>query len=86
MIGGYLYWIAVGDRAFGEGDERRIAALRAVWESHRLVDEVSPFDGASFWTADGQSHARVIRTARAGAAHPVQVIDVDPALVLDERP
>lgn len=79
----YVYWLAADDRVFGEGgDAKRIDALRALWREHHLVDVVSPFDGASFWIADGQPQARVIRTVHATGAYSMQVVDVDPARVL----
>lgn len=78
MLTQYVYWIAAGDRAYGGRDERLIQALRALWHAHRASDSVSPFDGASFWVADGKPNARVVRAAAAGAAHKVDVIDVDP--------
>jgi hypothetical protein len=86
MIRDYVYWIAAGNRAHGEGDAQCIEALRALWRTHRLVDAVRAFDGASFWIADGEPHARVIRTAHATATHRVQVVDVDPALLLPRSP
>lgn len=81
MITSYVYWIAAGDRACGQADERRLEALRSLWRSHRVVDGISPFDGASFWMDDGRPHARVVRTAHATASHPVEVVDVEPSLL-----
>lgn len=81
MIESYIYWIAAHDRAYGVADARRLEALRAAWRAHRLVDEVSPFDGASFWIHDGVRHARIIRTVDANHGKPVGVLDIDPALV-----
>jgi hypothetical protein len=75
----YLYWIAASDRAYGEGDARRIDLLRALWQTHRVIEAISPFDGASFWVADGQPHARIIRATHPTAPHAVEVVDVAPS-------
>jgi len=81
VISSYVYWIAAGDRAHGPADASRLEALRALWKSYRVVDDMSPFDGASFWIDDGRPHACVIRTAHATARHPVEVVEVDPARI-----
>jgi hypothetical protein len=78
-INRYIYWVAATDRAYGEGDARRIELLRALWQSYRLVEAIGPFDGASFWIADGQPQARIIRATHVTAPHAVEVVDVAPS-------
>jgi hypothetical protein len=72
----YVYWVAANDRAYGEDDAQRIELLRALWQSHRVVATIGPFDGASLWVADGQPHARIIRATQATATHAVEIVDV----------
>ncbi len=81
VVESYVYWIAAHDRAYGVADARRLDALRAAWRAHRLVKAVSPFDGASFWIQGGAAHARIIRTVDTSDERPVEVLDIDPALI-----
>ncbi len=61
MATDHIYYLANEDRVYGNASEELARALRHTWSAHRVDPEMTRFDGASTWLADGRREVRVCR-------------------------